>query len=122
MDIFNAIKSNDTLFVREYIKGQGDINVRDSYNMTPLILAADQGRLEIVKLLLESTADINAQDKMGQTALHLAAGRNFTSIIKLLLQAKASLNIKARNGLRAYQFATENGMREAAVILKKAMG
>lgn len=120
MDIFKAIKTDNIVSIIEYIKSCGDINIRDSYYMTPLILAADEGRPDILKLLIDSNADINAQDKIGQTALHLAAGRNNTEIIKLLIEAKARLNIKAANGLTAYQYATENGMKKAAMLIKKA--
>ncbi len=86
--------------------------------MTPLIVATDEGRLELVKLLIEAKADINDQDTVGQTALHLAAGRNYTEIIKLLIKAKARIDIKAVNRLTAFEYATENGMKEAALLLK----
>ena len=46
MDIFKAIKTGDKASVIEYIKNNGDLNVRDFYNMTPLIAAADEGRPE----------------------------------------------------------------------------
>jgi len=118
MDIFKAIKIGDTASVIGYIQNRGDLNVRDYYNMTPLIVAADEGMSNIAKLLIKAGADLNARDKIGQTALHLAAGRDHAEIVKLLLEAKARRDIKAINGLTPYQFAVENRMKKAASLLK----
>jgi uncharacterized protein len=97
MDIFKAIKNRDSISVSAYIKEGGNLNVRDFYNMTPLIAAADEGQSDIVKLFIKSKCDINAKDKMGQTALFIAAGRNNVEIVKLLIEAKADINIKHIN-------------------------
>ncbi|MBN1638131.1 MAG: ankyrin repeat domain-containing protein [Ignavibacteriales bacterium] len=118
MDIFKAIKTGDTASVIGYIENRGDLNVRDFYNMTPLIVAADKGRTNIAKLLIKAGADLNARDKINQTALHLAAGRDHAEIVKLLLEAKARRDIRAINGLTPYQFAAENGKKMAAALLK----
>lgn len=120
MDIFKVIKTGDLNAVFAYIKGRGNLNVRDNYNMTPLIVAADECRADIVKILIKSKANLNLKDKIGQTALHLAAGRNNLGIVKLLIDAKADMTIKAINGLTAYGFAYENGYKEVAEFLKKA--
>ena len=58
MNIFKAIKTGNTASVVEFINNKGDIHVRDFYNMTPLIAAADEGRTDIVKLLIKYNADI----------------------------------------------------------------
>lgn len=76
---------------------------------------------DLITAMIDAYVNIKeAQDKIGQTALHLAAARNYAEIVKLLLKAKARLNIKAINGLTAYQFAAENGQKEAAALIKKA--
>ena len=119
MDIFNAIKTGDIKAVASYIKSGGDLNVRNFYQMTPLIVAAEERQAELVKLLIPKS-DINAKDKIGQTALILATGRNDAAIVKLLIDAKADLNVKYISGLTAYQTAVENGLNEVAQLLKKA--
>jgi ankyrin repeat protein len=119
MDIFKAIRTGNLSSLIAYIRGGGDIEARDFYNMTPLIAAAGEDRTDMAGLIIKAGADIDAKDKIGQTALHLAAGRNNTDIIKMLIEAKADLNLKALNGLTAYQYAAENGMKESADLIRR---
>ena len=44
---------------------KADINMRDSYGMTALCIAARYGRKAVVKLLLEAKADVNIKDRYG---------------------------------------------------------
>lgn len=50
-----------------------DINTVDESESTPLHLAAEEDKLNIVQLLLDHGADINATDEFKSTPLHLAA-------------------------------------------------
>ncbi|NYZ77748.1 ankyrin repeat domain-containing protein [Candidatus Micrarchaeota archaeon] len=56
-----------------------DVNARDLFNRTPLILAAGGGHSETVELLLIKGADVDAADKMGTTALIQAAVYGYCS-------------------------------------------
>jgi ankyrin repeat protein len=56
-------------------------------------LAAGEGHLEIVKLLLEHGADVNAKTAY-ETALHLAAEKGHLEIVKFLLEHGADVNAK----------------------------
>src|SRR4051812_7902027 len=58
--------------VRQYLDEGGDVNRRDEHQKTLLHIAADNGELEIIKLLLARGADINARSYRNYTALHLA--------------------------------------------------
>ena len=50
------------------------MNVKNNYGRTGLHLAAENGKLEVVKYLLEKGgAEVNVQNKGGWTALHYAA-------------------------------------------------
>ncbi|HME58834.1 MAG TPA: ankyrin repeat domain-containing protein, partial [Terracidiphilus sp.] len=51
---------------------------------TALILAAGNGDLEIVKLLLEKGANIEAKDSDGYTALERAESKDMTEAAALL--------------------------------------
>ena len=72
-----------------------DIRTTNS-KCTPLILAARNGHLDIVKLLIEEyNAEINAFDYSGSTALHRASGWNQPHIIEYLVcDAGADMEIK----------------------------
>ena len=59
---------------------------------TPLMRAAEHGRIREVKKLLASRADVNARDVVGQTALGFAASEGHLEIVKALLAAGANPN------------------------------
>jgi ankyrin repeat protein len=57
--------------VRQYLDDGGDPNHRNERQQTLLHIAADNGEVEIVKLLLARGVDINARGYRNYTALHL---------------------------------------------------
>ena len=60
--------------------------------VTALMLAAQGGHEELVKILLEADADVNAQDDEEATALHYAMKGNFLEIAKILVVGGANPN------------------------------
>ncbi len=67
-----------------------DVNARSPFvRTTPLILAAWNNHLDMVRLLLDRGADANAEDLTGWTALHAAAFAGNTEIMQLLLERGA---------------------------------
>ena len=67
-------------------------NVGAVQNTTSLILAAESGHCEMVRLLIESGADVNAARSDGYTALMCAAQNGHNECAKLLIDAGASVN------------------------------
>ncbi|CAK9786803.1 ankyrin [Cutaneotrichosporon oleaginosum] len=63
---------------------RNNVNIKDEYGFTPLHLAADRGRTEVVKLLLERGADKAILDPDEQTACDLAAVSGRDDIVALL--------------------------------------
>jgi len=61
-----------------------EISRGDYDNRTPLHLAAEEGHIEAVKLLVDSGADINATDRWGGTPLQGSLKHNHTQIAKFL--------------------------------------
>jgi ankyrin repeat protein len=120
MDIFKAAQAGDLPFISSFRTNRGNLNCRDRNGMTPLILAADAGRADVVRLLLELGVEVNAVDKWGQTALMLAAGRNDCTCTELLLKARPDTRVRAGNGLTALGYATDNGNTQTAAILRRA--
>ena len=72
----------------------GLINVRDKKNgMTPLHWAANGGKLECMKLLLEHGGEVNISDSQDNiTALHIVCARGFSACAQLLLDHSANVN------------------------------
>lgn len=70
-----------------------DPNWRNVEGWTPLIIAAAQGHLEVVIVLLEAKADPNARNSYGRTPLMYASSYGRDAIVEKLLAAGADLNI-----------------------------
>ena len=87
--LIDAAKGNNIKGVREEIKLGADVNAKDKYGDTALILAAWYGYTEVAKLLLAAGADVNAKDNGGYTALIWAAYYGHAEIAKMLRDAGA---------------------------------
>src|SRR3990170_7822671 len=90
-----------------------DINEKDGLDSTALMIAADKGSLDMVKVLLAgSRYKINFEIKYkrnGQTALMFAASKGYVEIVKKLLEAGANVNEQSEDErLTALMLATEN--------------
>lgn len=66
------------------------LGVRDVIDRTPLILAAENGQAEVVKLLIDMGVDKEAQDRDDRTALHAAAEHGHENVVTLLLELGAN--------------------------------
>ncbi|EWM22814.1 Ankyrin repeat-containing protein [Nannochloropsis gaditana] len=66
---------------------------------TPLHVAAAEGVVEAVRLLLQAGASPAAVDKAGYTPLHWAAGKGHEKVVEDLLKHNADANAADKNGL-----------------------
>ena len=81
--LLQCVKENDLNGVKKAVENGADIETKkDIYGWTALILATKNGRLEIVKYLIDQKADIEAKDNDGWTALILAANNGHLEIVK----------------------------------------
>ncbi|MEF2248615.1 ankyrin repeat domain-containing protein [Paenibacillus sp. IITD108] len=90
---------------------------------TALQIAASNGNLAIVKLLIDAGADINYQSFNGHpdlsdSPLHNAAYRQY-SVVLYLLEAGADTRLKNHYGERAFHVARVNGNEEIADLISK---
>ena len=69
------------------IKAGADVELKDDYGRTPLVITARQnGNIEIIKSLVEYGANMNSTDKFGDGALTLAAWRGYEDAVDYLLE------------------------------------
>jgi outer membrane protein assembly factor BamB len=86
-ELWNAARAGDVARVTKALEGGADIEGKTRYGATALTFAADQGRLEVVKLLLDRGADPNAQDTFYRMrALDMALMNNHDAVAALLLE------------------------------------
>ena len=66
-----------------------DVNASNSGGVTALMIAAADGRTNLVALLVHSGANVAAQSERGDTALSIARAKGHEAVIKLLDEAAA---------------------------------
>lgn len=88
-DLLHATLVGDAARVRRLLEAGADVNVRGALEMTPLMIAAQDGNLMVVKTLLQKGAAVHAQNIVGQTALRLAMLRERDAVIAVLRSAGA---------------------------------
>jgi len=69
------------------VSAGADINALDRHGSSPLHLACDTDKSEIVDLLLENKADVNIVNSSGETPLFRAASRNLLDVVNKMLEA-----------------------------------
>jgi|GEM_PF-3741940 len=88
-DLLHATLVGDAARVRRLLEAGADVNVRGALEMTPLMIAAQDGNLILVKTLIQKGAAVHAQNIVGQTALRLAMLREREAVVAVLRSAGA---------------------------------
>lgn len=94
-----------------------NINECDMYGETALYGAAEQGHMDIVRLLLDNGADIHVQDKFDETPLHSAAEQGHTDIVRLLLDNGADIHAQTESGQTPLHGAAKEGHIDTVQLL-----
>ncbi|XP_065897755.1 ankyrin repeat and protein kinase domain-containing protein 1-like [Dysidea avara] len=91
--IWKAIELNSVTDIQEaLINANIDINCYlTDYNWSPLHLAVELDKLEIVETLLSRGADTEIKSQRLKTPLHVAAEMGHVEVIKLLLSSGANV-------------------------------
>jgi ankyrin repeat protein len=108
-----------TAVVNLLIEKGTDINARDEYGRTPLIIAVISGHEDMVKLLLSRGADHSIRWK-DNTPLIEGAMQNHSSIVSLLLKYGAAPEARNKNGHTALQIAAANALNKVVQTLLDA--
>ena len=87
-------------------------NQSDIYQYDWINMAALNGQLDIVKVLVENGADVDVKDADNNTALHNATLRGHLEIVKLLIENSADVNAQDNDDQTALHIAAEFGYLE----------
>ena len=90
------------------------LNVQNSHDETPLMMAAFDNQLALARLLIEKGADVN---KPGWTPLHYAATKGHVEMMKLLLEMHAYIDAESPNGTTPLMMAAHYGTPHATKLL-----
>ena len=123
----NAAIDGDSEAIERLIAQQTDINSRDGYGQTALMLAALHGRDAVVLPLLQGGADMDVTAKYNLSALMLAVINHNTEIARQLVDAGADTRIQGSGapgfaGKTARDLAEQAGLDDLAAHIAKAEG
>lgn len=114
-----AARSDDVAGL-EHLGARSISALRDAFERTPLMAAAEAGALATTKLLLGSGADVNAVDRGGETPLMLAAGQKNVEVTRALLAAGARPDAVDRMGRTALMHASWADLADQVTALADA--
>ncbi len=90
--LLDAYKGKKGISDMQKLFKKGNINEKGKGGTTILMLAAENGHVEIVKNVIAMGVDIDAKDSNGYTALGRAVGSDEEEVIDILLISNADIN------------------------------
>jgi ankyrin repeat protein len=119
----SAAKSGDVEAARALLQSGADINAKDRYGQTALMLAAHHGHEALVETLIEHGADLNVTAKYRLSALMLAVVAGHAGIARRLARAGTDRSLQGSGapgfaGKTAYDLALERQMAELYTELR----
>lgn len=101
VDIHLAALQGHIDAIRQHIASGANLDERDEYGSSPLIIAATFGKTEVARALLDAGADTEIRNNDGSTALHIGAFLCRTEIVKILLDNGADRRATNKSGRTA---------------------
>lgn len=98
-------------------------NTQPACDLTPLMVAAREGKTAAARLLLRHGAAVDARDSLGRTPLHAAAAPwwgESVELTKLLLDAGAERGAKDAAGRTPLDHAVAAGHKRTATFLRRS--
>ncbi|XP_035388927.1 kinase D-interacting substrate of 220 kDa B isoform X2 [Electrophorus electricus] len=115
--IFSHVEEENLPALRAYLDKHREVDSRSENGQTPLMVAAEQGSLEIVQELVKRGANVNLDDVDCWTALISSAKEGHVEVVKELLANNANLEHKDMGGWTALMWAAYKGRAEVARLL-----
>lgn len=103
MDIHAATFMGNVNAASQHIAAGTDLNAKDQYGSTPLMIAATFGKTDVALTLIDGGAKLNITSNDGSTALHTAAFFGRKQIVQALLNKGADKSIQNNYGSTALQ-------------------
>jgi ankyrin repeat protein len=91
--LFAAILREDRIVARRLLDAGASGDLADNAGVTPLMVAAMHGDLELVRALAGHVTDVAARDRAGHSALYYAVAAQKLEIVDLLLSLTPNLEL-----------------------------
>ncbi|XP_077009240.1 kinase D-interacting substrate of 220 kDa isoform X5 [Tamandua tetradactyla] len=115
--VINYVEEENIPALKALLEKCKDVDERNECGQTPLMIAAEQGNLEIVKELIKNGANCNLEDLDNWTALISASKEGHIHIVEELLKCGANLEHRDMGGWTALMWACYKGRTEVVELL-----
>lgn len=116
-DLFQAIRAGNAAAFQAALGKGAEIDGKDEYKNTPLMIAILYDREQMVRRLVERGAAVNATGGAGQSPLILAAQEGQTETVRFLLGKGARMGWKDSSGENAFTRAVLNNQLNVMRLL-----
>ncbi|XP_075413250.1 kinase D-interacting substrate of 220 kDa isoform X1 [Tenrec ecaudatus] len=115
--VINYVEEENIPALKALLEKCKDVDERNECGQTPLMIAAEQGNLEIVKELIKNGANCNLEDLDNWTALLSAAKEGHVHIVEELLNCGANLEHRDMGGWTALMWSCYKGRTDVVDLL-----
>ncbi|KAJ3606221.1 hypothetical protein NHX12_025741 [Muraenolepis orangiensis] len=116
-NLFGYVEEENLSAMKSHLDRFKDVDGRSDNGQTPLMLASEQGSLEIVQELIRRGANVNLDDVDCWSALISAAKEGHLEVVKELLENSAYLEHRDMGGWTALMWAAYKGRMEVSQLL-----
>lgn len=115
--VINYVEEENIPALKALLEKCKDVDERNECGQTPLMIAAEQGNLEIVKELIKNGANCNLEDLDNWTALISASKEGHLHVVDELLKCGANLEHRDMGGWTALMWACYKGRADVVELL-----
>ncbi|XP_059376634.1 kinase D-interacting substrate of 220 kDa B-like isoform X5 [Carassius carassius] len=115
--LFSYVEEENLSAIKAHLDKYREVDTRSENGQTALMLASEQGSLQIVQELIRRGANVNLDDIDCWTALISAAKEGHTEVVKELLENNANVEHRDMGGWSALMWAAYKGRVEVAHLL-----
>ncbi|XP_047184542.1 kinase D-interacting substrate of 220 kDa B isoform X3 [Scophthalmus maximus] len=116
-NLFSYVEEENLAALKSHLDRFREVDGRSDNGQTPLMLAAEQGSLEIVQELVRRGANVNLDDVDCWSALICAAREGHMEVVKELLENSAYIEHRDMGGWTALMWAAYKGRWEVTKLL-----
>ncbi|KAL0964954.1 hypothetical protein UPYG_G00274860 [Umbra pygmaea] len=116
-NLFSYVEEENLVALKAHLDKFKEVDGRSDNGQTPLMLASEQGSLDIVQELIRRGANVNLDDVDCWSALICAAKEGHVEVVKELLENSAYIEHRDMGGWTALMWAAYKGCLEVTKIL-----
>ncbi|XP_051264945.1 kinase D-interacting substrate of 220 kDa B isoform X3 [Dicentrarchus labrax] len=116
-NLFSYVEEENLSALKAHLDRFKEVDGRSDNGQTPLMLAAEQGSLEIIQELIRRGANVNLDDVDCWSALICAAKEGHVEVVKELLENSAYIEHRDMGGWTALMWAAYKGREEVTELL-----